>query len=161
MGLSPNQRDNLSTNCPNHVHEQTWPSSLNMHIPKNTESKRGTEATILQSESLSKKGAWRSTFPPASAKLKNPNYSTIWPNFTSSISTAFIPDSFGDKLKYGTARDNFNGFMLKHFCKELPNNFLFSKFKCNVWPTRVTTAVVPSFHCLANLWSALYLTRLP
>lgn len=57
MGLSTNQRNNLSTNCLNHIHEQSRPSrSLNMHIPKNTKSKRGTEANILQSKSLSKKG---------------------------------------------------------------------------------------------------------
>lgn len=71
MSLSTNQRDNLSTNCLNHVHEQSRPSrSLNMHAPRNTKSKRGTEANILQPKSLSRRGAGRSTFPLASAKLK-------------------------------------------------------------------------------------------
>lgn len=125
---------------------------------------RGTEANILQSKSFWK-GAWRSTFPLASAKIKSSNYTTVynvWPNVTSSISTAFIPDNFGDKLGISASvRHNFNRLMLKNFCKELTNKFLFSKLKCNMWPTCFTTATVPSFHGLANLWSALYLSRLP
>lgn len=142
-----------------HNLQEVWTCTFSHNISKRwtklqrkPKSKRGTEANILQPKSLSKKGVWISKFPIASGKRKSANYITVWPNFTSSISIAFILDNFGDELKYGTARDRTLTpyTKRKHFCKELPNNFLFSEFKCSMWPTRVTTAVIPSFHCLTN-----------